>query len=121
MQMRTFLIIPLFSIVFIYLAGCSVYKVDIQQGNTLDQEQIDQVKIGMNRRQVQYVLGSPMLTDPMHPNRWDYVYTFKPGGGKLFKQHYTLHFEADKLVRVENKLANPGKKGPKQDSDTNGS
>ncbi|MCW9023794.1 MAG: outer membrane protein assembly factor BamE [Gammaproteobacteria bacterium] len=119
--MRTFLIIPVFSIIFIWLTGCSVYKVDIQQGNTLDQEQIDQVKLGMNSQQIKYVLGSPMLTDPLHPNRWDYVYTFKPGGGKLFKQHYTLFFEQDKLVRIENKLVNPGGKGPKTDAPANDS
>ncbi len=87
--------------------ACSVYKIDVQQGNTLDPEQIEQLKLGMNARQVLFVLGSPMLKDPFHPNRWDYPFSIKPGGGKMFKQHLTLFFEDDKLVRIDNKLLPP--------------
>ena len=108
--MRTLIKIILISIINLWLVGCSVYKIDVQQGNTLDQEQIDQVKVGMNQKQVSFVLGSPMLRDPFHPDRWDYVYSFKPGHGELFKQRLSLFFKQNKLVKIENKIVEPGGK-----------
>ena len=108
--MRTLIKIILISIINIWLVGCSVYKIDVQQGNTLDQEQIDQIKVGMNQKQVSFVLGSPMLRDPFHPDRWDYAYSFKPGHGELFKQHLSLFFKQDKLVKIENKIVKAGSK-----------
>ncbi len=88
--------------------ACSVYKIDVQQGNTLDPDQVKQLKLGMSTRQVLFVLGSPMLHDPFHPERWDYPFSFKPGGKKMFKEHLTLFFKDDKLVRINNKLLPPG-------------
>jgi len=102
--MRIFLNITTIALLFAGISACSVYKIDVQQGNTLDQEQIDQLKTGMTTRQVLFVLGSPMLKDAFHPNRWDYPFSFKPGGGKMFKHHLTLFFEKDKLVRIDNQL-----------------
>ena len=110
--MRTLIKIILISVINLGLIGCSVYKIDVQQGNTLDQEQIDQVKVGMNRKQVTFVLGSPMLRDSFHPDRWDYVYSFKAGNGKLFSQRLSLFFENDKLVKIKNNMPNPGSKRP---------
>ena len=83
------------------LSGCSVYKIDIQQGNTLEAEKVAQLKTGMNKQQVQYLLGTAMLKDPFHANRWDYVYTFTPGGGEMKKHHLTLHFENGRLVTID--------------------
>lgn len=88
--------------------ACSVYKIDVQQGNTLDPGQIKKLKLGMSKPQVLFVLGSPMLRDPFHPERWDYPFTFKPGGKKMFKQHLTVFFKGNKLVRIDNKLLPPG-------------
>ena len=67
------------------LAGCSfpgVYKIDIQQGNVVTQDMIDQLKPGMTRRQVRFIMGNPLITDTFHANRWDYLYSIQPGGGQ---------------------------------------
>ncbi len=91
----------------VMLSGCSVYKIDIQQGNTLEAEKVAQLETGMDKQQVQYLLGTAMLKDPFHPNRWDYVYSFTPGGGKMKRHHLTLYFENDRLVTVDTSEMNP--------------
>lgn len=61
------------------LAGCSifgVYKVDIPQGTPLTKAQASQVQVGMNFQQVRFLLGSPTVTDPLNPQRWDYIYNY---------------------------------------------
>ncbi len=81
--------------------GCSFYKIDIRQGNTLDEEVINSLRVGMSKQQVVFLMGTPLVQDPFHPNRWDYVYTFKPGGGKMTSQHVCLYFEGDQLSRID--------------------
>jgi outer membrane protein assembly factor BamE len=90
------------------LGGCALYreswvhKIDIQQGNIVTQELVDQLKPGMTRRQVVFVMGSPLLTDPFHTDRWDYIYTFQAGGSSEREQrHVALHFDGDTLARIE--------------------
>ncbi len=75
-----------------------VYRIDIQQGNVLTQDKVNQIRTGMSRRQVQFVLGAPMLTDPFHLDRWDYYYSYKPGSAHVDeaeRQHLALFFDAD--------------------------
>jgi outer membrane protein assembly factor BamE len=92
------------------LGSCSisewslVHKIDIQQGNVITQDTINQLKPGMSRRQVQFVAGSPMLSDVFHQDRWDYVYMMKPGRGKRTTEHVSLFFENDALVRISGTL-----------------
>ncbi len=99
--MRKILILILFSLISAWLAGCSVYKVDIQQGNTLEAEKVAQLQPGMSKQQVTFLLGTPLIQDPFHANRWDYVYSFKPGNGSLKKQHLTLYFKGNTLSRID--------------------
>ncbi|MNZ38176.1 Outer membrane protein assembly factor BamE precursor [compost metagenome] len=84
------------------LAGCSfpgVYKIDIQQGNVVTQDMIDQLKPGMTRRQVRFIMGNPLITDTFHPNRWDYLYSIQPGGGARQQERMSLIFsDNDQLV-----------------------
>ena len=84
------------------LAGCSfpgVYKIDIQQGNVVTQDMVDQLRPGMTRRQVRFIMGSPLITDTFHPDRWDYVYSIQPGGGQRFQDRLSLVFsDTDQLV-----------------------
>ncbi len=87
--------------VIMALSACSVHKLDIQQGNVMTPEMREQLKLGMSKRQVSFVLGSPLLIDPFHRGRWDYVYTFAKGHGTPEIQRMTLFFEGDKLVRME--------------------
>nr|MBF0683385.1 outer membrane protein assembly factor BamE [Pseudomonas sp.] len=80
------------------LAGCSfpgVYKVDIQQGNVVTQDMIDQLRPGMTRSQVRFIMGSPLITDTFHANRWDYLYSIQPGGGPRQQERVSLVFNAN--------------------------
>ena len=81
-----------------------VYRIDIQQGNIVDGESLDQLEIGMERRKVSFILGTPLLVDPFHQDRWDYYYSLRPGSGAVQRQHITLHFVDDRLARIENRL-----------------
>lgn len=83
------------------LAGC-VYRPDIQQGNLLSVKDIEQVTVGMTRSQVRYLLGTPMISDPFAPQRWDYVYRMVYGRNRsVDSAHFIVYFEGDKVVRVE--------------------
>lgn len=89
------------------LSAC-VYRMDVQQGNLLDAEDIDQVEVGMTRSQVRFLLGTPMVTDAFDKDRWDYVYSLRRGHErKVTKRHLVVWFEGDKVVRVEEPLPVP--------------
>lgn len=83
------------------LGGCSAHRIDIQQGNVLTQAKLAALKVGMDKRQVRFLLGSPLLRDPFHADRWDYYYSFTPGGGETQRYDLTLHFEGQRLARIE--------------------
>ncbi|BBB28409.1 outer membrane protein assembly factor BamE [Neptunomonas japonica] len=99
--MRKFLI----SIIAVtLLSGCSgfpgVYKIDIPQGNIITQEMVDQLKPGMNHKQVRYVLGTPLVVDTFNGERWDYIYTFKKGGETRTQEHLSLFFTNGQLTNL---------------------
>ena len=81
-------------------AGC-VYKIDIQQGNVVIQEQLAKVKVGMTRPEVRQLLGTPLLADPYHANRWDYWFYNEKRGRELERNKITIVFENDKVTRVD--------------------
>ena len=91
------------------MQSCSYYRVDIRQGNTLDQETVDSLRVGMTKQQVIFLMGTPLLQDPFHANRWDYVYTFQPGGGEMTSQHVWLQFEGDQLTKIDKSGFKPEK------------
>ncbi|OED44127.1 hypothetical protein ACH42_08225 [Endozoicomonas sp. (ex Bugula neritina AB1)] len=80
------------------------YKIDIQQGNVITQEMVDQLRPGMTRAQVQYVMGTPLLEDTFNKNRWDYVYSMQPGGKQRTQTTVTVFFEGDMLSAIEGDL-----------------
>ena len=87
-------------------AGCSSFKIgphriDVQQGNALDREKIERLKPGLSRSQVRFLLGTPLVVDPFHSDRWDYVYLNAPGGELAEQKRITLFFEGDLLARIE--------------------
>ena len=89
------------------LAGC-VYRMDIQQGNLLDAEQVDQVEVGMTRSQVRFLLGTPMVVDSFDADRWDYVYSLRRGrSGEVVRRHLVVWFDGDKVSRVEEPIPIP--------------
>ena len=85
------------------LAACSsfnAYKIDIQQGNVITQEMVAQLKPGLTRDQVKFILGSPLVADMFHTDRWDYVYMLQPGKGEVQRRRLTVIFEDNKLARL---------------------
>lgn len=78
-----------------------VYSIDIEQGNMIDQAMVDQLRPNMSKRQVLYIMGSPMLTDTFHDRRWDYLYSEQPGGEARVQKRLSLYFDADNLVGVQ--------------------
>lgn len=83
--------------------GClSVYRPDLQQGNAITQDMVDKLKPGMTRNQVRFVLGTPLVADVFHPDRWDYYFYLKKTGETKGEQRIlTVYFENDALTRVE--------------------
>jgi outer membrane protein assembly factor BamE len=79
----------------------SAYKMDIRQGNYVTQEMRSKIKPGMSRAQVRYVMGTPMINDVFHANRWDYVYRLEQGGELVEKQRLTLYFDGNNLSKID--------------------
>lgn len=77
------------------------YRADVQQGNWITAEQVTQLEPGMSRAQVRFVLGTPVLQDALHANRWDYTYYNKPGYGEEELRQFTVWFDGDLLTRWE--------------------
>lgn len=89
----------------LWLSGCAVeryfleYRINVQQGNLIEQKQIVQLRPGMTRDQVRYVLGTPLLQDPFHADRWDYVYRFEDGQtGEISMRNIFMYFNAAGLL-----------------------
>jgi len=91
------------------LAGCSIsaprivneYKIDVQQGNVLTQDMVAQLRPGLSKDQVRYILGTPLLMDIFHGDRWDYVYRMNsPKEGKAEARKFSVFFTDGKLSRV---------------------
>ena len=117
---RTRLIILLSLLVpTLALSGCSgigfpgVYLINIDQGNIVDQEMVDQLKPEMTRRQVRFLLGTPIVEDTFNNDRWDYIRLVRRGNDTLLRKRLTVVFENDVLVDVEGDLA--GENWPEPD------
>ncbi len=89
------------------LTGCSVvnfvtpHKIDIPQGNEITANQVSLLRVGMTRAQVRFVLGTPLLTDPFHKDRWDYIYHDSRSGVVKESHSFIVHFNENSLVRWE--------------------
>lgn len=100
----TFIVIPLL------LAACggvarlpsfTPHKIDIRQGNLVTSEMRGKLKLGMSRAQVRAVLGTPLINDAFHANRWDYVYRLEQDNKLIEQQRMTIYFDGDVLARIE--------------------
>ena len=75
-------------------AGCNIiYKQNIQQGNAIEQDKLEQLELGMTMNQVAFLMGTPAIRDPFHQDRWDYYYSFTIRGGDPVTRLITLRFE----------------------------
>ncbi len=99
--MRTKIILLALMLLSPVLSSCAIYKMDIRQGNFVTQDMREKLKLGMTKPQVRYVLGTPMINDVFHGNRWDYVYRLEHGGKIVEKRNLTLDFEGDILARID--------------------
>lgn len=107
--------LALMVLAFVASSGCSSlrnftlkpYRINIQQGNFLEEEDVDQVQAGMTRSQVRFLLGTPMVEDLFNNDRWDYFYYLKIGRTQeVYTRHFTVYFEGDQAVRVDKDLGN---------------
>jgi outer membrane protein assembly factor BamE len=99
------------------LPGITAYKVDIQQGNYITQDMVAKLKPGMTRSQVRFILGTPLVADPFHADRWDYVYTMQKKGETTEYRRMVLVFEDDKLARIEGDVVPAKGDAPSADGD----
>ncbi len=81
-----------------------VYRIDVEQGNLVNQEMVDQLKPGMTRRQVRFIMGTPLVEDSFNRERWDYPYVLRRGDEVLRESQVTVHFDGDRLTRVSGEL-----------------
>jgi len=84
-----------------FIAFIAPYRPDVIQGNVVTTEQMSQVKTGMSRLQVKEVLGSPLITDPFHADRWDYVFTLKRQGFDDQQRAFVVLFDKDKVQKID--------------------
>lgn len=104
------------------LAGCrempalpaitTPYKMDVQQGNVVTQEMVAKLQPGMTRNQVRFALGTPLVVDPFHSDRWDYVYLYQKAGTVTEQRRIIVIFQDDKLLRIEGDVVPAAKPGP---------
>ncbi len=89
------------------LSGCiRPYHMEIGQGNIITQETVDQLRPGMTRAQVRFLMGTPLIADPFHADRWDYFYSLRRSTDKTLEtRHITLTFKNDVLTTVEGDVA----------------
>jgi outer membrane protein assembly factor BamE len=105
--LRVLLVFSLVPATFI-TSGCEslrfpgVFRIDVGQGNLITKEMVDKLRLGMTPRQVHYVMGSPMIADTFHPDRWDYLYNLETGKGIFIENHLVLYFEGERLARIDN-------------------
>ena len=82
--------------------GCGlIYKTDINQGNLLDERTVEQLEIGMTKRQVQVLMGTPSIQSPFHQSRWDYTASISRRGGAPEIRTLTLTFDGDRLASID--------------------
>lgn len=108
----TFKSLAIFITLTLCLSGCGnftlfpgVHRIDIQQGNIIEQDMVDQLKPGMTKAQVRFVLGTPLIADTFNQDRWDYYYSKLDGEGKKVKEQFSVFFKDDKLQSFEGNIA----------------
>lgn len=89
------------------LGGCA-YRIDVQQGNVVEEDAVQQVEEGMTRSQVQFLLGTPLVSDPFHADRWDYTYYLRRGRERdVTRRWVSVYFDGDRVERVEQRVQPP--------------
>ena len=79
----------------------NAHRLDVTQGNEIKRETLDKIHIGMKKSEITAIIGNPMLKDPFHANRWDYIYRFVAGREQAKQSRVTLFFEGNELIRID--------------------
>ena len=92
--------------ILLLLSACELgliepHKLDIEQGNAITQEEFESLYTGMTQEEVMEAIGVPVMKDPFHADRWDYIYRLKPGKGRERNSHFTLYFRGGILVKID--------------------
>lgn len=101
--------IPILSAILIFnlitLSACSLlpepHRIDITQGTVLEQKEVEKLKVGMSKKQIEFILGSPSIEDLYTPNRWDYIYYIDKKGDDILFKRLTTFFSNDTLTHIE--------------------
>jgi outer membrane protein assembly factor BamE len=110
-------LLPILALAAVAAAGCNAvpripgitpYRMEIQQGNFVSQEMVAQLKPGMTKEQVRFILGTPMVTDIFHSDRWDYVYWRESSTGARESRKLTVLFENGQLARLDGDVVPSG-------------
>ena len=100
------------------LSAClKTHRIDIQQGNVITEVAVNQLEPGMTKREVRYILGTPLVVDPFHQNRWDYFYFFDRRGEKNIKRRITVIFEDDLMKTIEGDIGTNTEKSVVQEGE----
>ena len=97
------------------LPGLTPYRIDIQQGNYVTQDMVAKLKPGMTKSQVRFALGTPLVVDPFHADRWDYVYVLQKRGKVVEQRRIVVVFQDEKLARIDGDVV-PAPADPKPES-----
>ncbi len=103
--MIKFSAILLVTCITLMLSNCSsklltIHRIDVQQGNAIEMEKVDQLKVGMTKNQVKFLMGTPLITDAFHPDRWDYAFHLIPDYGETESYHLTIFFDGDTVTEI---------------------
>lgn len=106
-------------LLLISLVACAefagVYKIDIEQGNVITEEMVDQLRPGMTKRQVRFIMGMPLIKDTFNLQRWDYLHSLSIAGDEREQQHLSLFFnEEERLVSMSGSDFNPNAALPRK-------
>ncbi|MFT7223385.1 MAG: outer membrane protein assembly factor BamE [Cellvibrionaceae bacterium] len=95
--------ILILGLLLITLTAClpKPYRVEIPQGNLIDEAKLEKVIIGMEPRQVRYLLGTPLIVDPFNPDRWDYYYSVNSYNGTSVEHHISIFFRDGRVSSIE--------------------
>lgn len=96
--------------VVLVLSAClKAHRIDIQQGNLITDDELSQLAPGMTKREVRYILGTPLVVDPFHQNRWDYFYSLDVKGEETIQRRITVVFENDLMKEIEGDIGDAGR------------
>lgn len=121
MQPKSSKLLITFCLTSLLFTGCERFlkphKIDIQQGNIVTQEMLRKLELGMNKRQVEYILGTPLVVDTFAPDDWHYLYTIELGSGEFLQRSLQVSFNNGRLTKIVTDYPLPGEQNATDTAD----